>query len=389
MLPFAVLQPGARMHYAVPALLARAGCLTAFYTDIHAEHRPLQALARWLPSGLRPPPVKRLLARRLPPGLPRYLVRDQPLATLCRRDSAALVLRRALRERFAGAEAVYTNFVHDDLEAVRQAGYWGLKVVHEQFLDPAAGRLLLVEQRHYPGIESTGPGEAAVERDLSRLREKWTLCERVLVPSAACYDSAVALGCDPARLRIVPYGVPEEWFELEPEPQPGRVLVVGQVGLRKGSHVLAAACRLLQAKGLPFECRVVGPQLVNVRDPLFRGPTYLGAVPRSQVQQEFRRADLFVLPTLAEGMALSALEAMAFGVPVITTHQCGSVVRDGVEGFLVPVHDAAALADRIEQLLADRALRDRMAAAARQRAREFSWARYGERLLVALGSIGP
>lgn len=56
MLSYAVLQPGARHHYAVPAVLARAGSLAAFYTDIHAEHRSLQTLARWLPGGLRPPP---------------------------------------------------------------------------------------------------------------------------------------------------------------------------------------------------------------------------------------------------------------------------------------------------------------------------------------------
>jgi len=384
---YAVLQPGARHHYAVPAVLAGTGCLAAFYTDIHAEHRPLQVLARWLPNGLRPLPLQRLLGRRLPTGLPRRLVRDQPLATLCRRDSAAPLLQRALRERFAGAEAVYTNFVHNDLDAVRQAKAWGLKVLHEQFLDPAAGQLLLDEQRRYPGIERGGLGEATVARDLSRSLEKWSLCDRVLVPSAACLESAVSLGCDPARLRIVPYGVPEQWLALEPDPQPGQVLMVGQVGLRKGSHVLAAACRLLEAKGLPFECRVVGPQLVNVSDPLFLGPTYLGAIPRSQIQQEFRRADLFVLPTLAEGMALSALEAMASGLPVITTPQCGSVIRDGIEGFLVPIRDAETLADRIEQLLADRALRNSMAAAARQRAQEYSWARYGERLLAALGTI--
>jgi len=88
-------------------------------------------------------------------------------------------------------------------------------------------------------------------------------------------------------------------------------------------------------------------------------------------------------------MALSALEAMASGLPVITTPQCGSVIRDGIEGFLVPIRDAEALADRIEQLLADRALRNSMAAAARQRAQEYSWARYGERLLAVLGAIGP
>jgi glycosyltransferase involved in cell wall biosynthesis len=103
------------------------------------------------------------------------------------------------------------------------------------------------------------------------------------------------------------------------------------------------------------------------------------------VQEEFRRADLFVLPTLAEGMALVHLEAMACGVPVITTPNCGSVVRDGLEGFIVPIRDPRALADRTQQLLEDRDLRQRMGAAARKRARDYTWARYGERLLSALG----
>jgi len=75
---------------------------------------------------------------------------------------------------------------------------------------------------------------------------------------------------------------------------------------------------------------------------------------------------------------------MACGVPVVTTPHCGSLVRDGQEGFLVPIRDATALADRLEQLLADRALRERMGAAARLRAEDHSWRRYGERLLAAL-----
>jgi len=76
--------------------------------------------------------------------------------------------------------------------------------------------------------------------------------------------------------------------------------------------------------------------------------------------------------------------AMACGVPVITTPNCGAVVRDGVDGFIVPIRDAAAIADKVELLLSDRALRARMGENARARAREFTWERYGERLLGAL-----
>ena len=98
---------------------------------------------------------------------------------------------------------------------------------------------------------------------------------------------------------------------------------------------------------------------------------------------EFLRADVFVLPTLCEGFALAHLEAMACGVPVVTTPNCGSVVRDGVDGFIVPIRDAEALAEKIELLVTDRELRTRLGHNARERAREFTWDRYGQRLFAA------
>lgn len=131
--------------------------------------------------------------------------------------------------------------------------------------------------------------------------------------------------------------------------------------------------------------RVVGPYSTSVASrPEFAGPTYIGQVPRALVQEEFRAADLFVFPTLAEGFALVHLEALACGVPVITTPHCGSAVRDGVDGFVVPIRDASAIADRVQLLLRDRTFRDRMSAAARTRASEFVWDRYAEHLLGAI-----
>jgi glycosyltransferase involved in cell wall biosynthesis len=102
------------------------------------------------------------------------------------------------------------------------------------------------------------------------------------------------------------------------------------------------------------------------------------------VAEEFRHADVFALPTLSDSFALVHLEALASGVPVITTPNCGSVVRNGVDGFIVPIRDAEALADRIEEIVTDRRLRNRMSQSAREKARQFTWARYGERLLQAI-----
>ena len=108
-------------------------------------------------------------------------------------------------------------------------------------------------------------------------------------------------------------------------------------------------------------------------------------MPRSQLREEFRQADVVVLPTMAEGMGLVHLEAMACGVPVITTPHCGSVVRDGTDVFIVPIRDADALADRLQELLEDCALRQQMGSSARERARGYTWAGYGENLLTTLG----
>jgi glycosyltransferase involved in cell wall biosynthesis len=79
-------------------------------------------------------------------------------------------------------------------------------------------------------------------------------------------------------------------------------------------------------------------------------------------------------------------EALAAGLPVVTTENAGSVVRDGMDGFIVPIRDAAAIVERLETLDRDRPLLESMARAARERAREFTLEKYGERLLAALGA---
>ena len=114
---------------------------------------------------------------------------------------------------------------------------------------------------------------------------------------------------------------------------------------------------------------------------------FLGRVPRTDIQQEYALADIFVLPSLAEGSAEVIYEALAAGLPVITTEAAGSVVQDGIEGFIVPEGNAEALADRIEELVENRELRDRMAVAARERAKDYTWEKYAERLLSIFQTV--
>jgi glycosyltransferase involved in cell wall biosynthesis len=391
------------MGYAVPALLARAGMLERFYTDICADVGLLRYLGPMWPGRLRPRPIARLLGRRLPGDVPRRSVRHSPVHTLAgelmkRLPAAGPKLRQCLEpslrlidmvraENHAGANALYTMMVNTDLDLVRELRNQGMKIVHEVFMNPCLGLIVKEERGMWSGIEKTISKDkifAGIARDV----EKYRMADLILVPSEPVYKAVIRLGADPARVAQVPYGIDDRWHECDASPVRGRVLFVGKVGLNKGSHYLAEAARTLQQRRVQSDVRVVGPYDPGaIACPEFQGPTYVGQVPRSRVIDEFRQADVFVLPTLCDSFALVHLEAMACGVPVVTTPNCGSVVRDGVDGFIVPIRDAAAIADKVELLLADRALRERMGASARQRAKEFTWARYGERLISALGTL--
>jgi len=178
------------------------------------------------------------------------------------------------------------------------------------------------------------------------------------------------------------------WLELEPRPQKGRILFVGTAELRKGIHYLAMAADLLKRQGYNYEFRVAGHVSDDIRrQPICRSLTFLGRVPRDRIAEEFQQADVFVLPSLAEGSAEVTYEALASSLPLVVTRAAGSVAREGVEGRIVPERNSEALAVAIGQIVENRELRDRLAMAARVRARNFTWEYYGERLIAALKNI--
>jgi glycosyltransferase involved in cell wall biosynthesis len=397
-LKFAVLYPGARMHYAVPAILQRAGMLQAFYTDAVGNLGMLDVMRRLTPSFVRTKPVRRLLGRSLPVEIPKEVVVSTPFraitdAALSRlsprsrdlvpvQSSVSWMQRRIVADGFRGANALYC-MDNGDLEVISEAKRRGLFIVYEQICHPEIGRILREERARCPGLEPQD-SEALVEEGIRRDLAVWDLVDVVLAPSNFVRDGMISLGCHPDRIAVVPYGLHEDWFDIPAQPKPGRVLFVGSVRLLKGNHYLAATQRILRDRGVDAEFRVIGPVPHSVLEsPLFQGPHYVGQVPRQLVRAEFAQADLFAFPTLSEGFGLAHLEALACGVPVVTTPHCGSVVRDGVDGYIVPIRDPAAMADRLERLLGDRKLRSHMSANARARARQYSWTHYSDVLLKA------
>ena len=110
---------------------------------------------------------------------------------------------------------------------------------------------------------------------------------------------------------------------------------------------------------------------------------WLGSVPHELVFTIMRQHDIFVFPSLFEGLALVILEAMAQGLPVITTRNSGGpmAIDDGVNGFIVPIRDPDAIVGRVLELHGDRDRLASMGMAAWSKAEQMSWAARG-RLMV-------
>jgi glycosyltransferase involved in cell wall biosynthesis len=174
------------------------------------------------------------------------------------------------------------------------------------------------------------------------LRERWSariiqhtdheisLADLVLVPSPFVRDDLLRQGVPPDRLVLLPYGVDIERFvPCGRTNHTGsiRILYVGQVGYRKGLPYIAAALSRLEMNLSSF--RVVGPVVNQSRilERRLQGVNYIGAVQHDELTTQYREADIFVLPSLAEGMALVVLEAMATGLPVIVTRESGYSTR--------------------------------------------------------------
>ena len=183
------------------------------------------------------------------------------------------------------------------------------------------------------------------------------------------------------RTVVIPHGTEDNASSpAEPRPDSFRALYVSShLHESKGLEALVAAATRAQAAGVTTEWEIVGEWLdettrieTQQRVGEVPGIHFRGAVERSQLAAVYSNADAFVFPTgHNEGFALVRIEAMAAGLPVITTEAGGGreIVRDGVEGFIVDVDDPDQIVDRLKQLREDPRMHAQIARRAQARQR--------------------
>lgn len=401
-----VCHVGSRHGYAIPTVFARAGRLERFYTDMCATNglgRLAGPLSRIAPVGRG---ALRSLAFRAPPAdvAARTVTLDRFSLLLQRRLAGASPVenRKTWEEAFEhfGAAMITRGFgdadflysvMHEAGPAFAEAKRRGLRTAADVCVTPSWNDLLVEEHGRFPDWgQAPVTFRDALGESFRPYAHMLDHTELFVCPSPFVQRDLIEnFGIVPDQTTIVPYAVASHWFEIEPRPERGRVLFLGTADMRKGIHHFAMAAQALHKHGDSYTCVVAGGVTPAIRERgEVMGLTFLGRVPRLQMAAELARADVVVLPSIAEGSAGATYEAMATGIPIVVSAAAGSVARDGVDGVVMDTPDADRIAEAVAAIVSDRALRDRMSGAARERMRDFTWDRFGARLLAALSDHG-
>jgi starch synthase len=231
-------------------------------------------------------------------------------------------------------------------------------------------------------------------RDTLREEQIYEAADAITVPSRFAARSFIESGIPAEKLRVIPYGVRLERFTRTGEPPADRfqVLFAGSVGLRKGvPYLLEAFAKLRHPAKLLRVAGAVHPDIKTVLDRLPReNVEFLGSVKQDVLAKLMSTSHVMVLPSLEEGLALVQGQALACGCPVLCSTNTGGedLFTDGVEGFIVPIRDVAALTERMQQLADDPALQARMSEAALRRVQSLGgWGDYGNQWETVLKEL--
>ena len=397
-------QLGAREHYAIPRALFRIGMLGYLVTDAWFSPSSLVAKICGRKSKLRDRFHSELREGQVK-AFNSSLIRFEALARARDLKGWAGIIARnrwfqrkvvnALTSLAAGASAkaadfrpltsdapVLLSYSYTALEPFRYAKAQGWKTVLVQ-IDPGPEEEAIVAEEAARVPELAGGWQTAPAKYWDLWQEECKLADRILVNSEWSREGLVRGGVPAEKISIIPLayetpGVRGQKSEVRHArlyparftgERPLRVLFLGLINLRKGVARLLEAARILRDE--PVEFWMVGPvEIANASTVAEAGRVkWFGPATRKQAAEFYRDADVFILPTLSDGFAITQLEAQAHGLPIIASRCCGNVVENGINGIILDepsaaciahaVYDCIASPDRLEKLASASGVRDK------------------------------
>jgi glycosyltransferase involved in cell wall biosynthesis len=402
---------GARDNYQVARALSEAGMLETLVTDLYwpADHSWARAVERAVPVR-----VADALRRRYAESVPSKSVRccwESGLYSTALSKSTRVPfsrLRDAVRRcdrtlgRRAGEIATRRG------AALLSYSYYG----HSAFSHYSGNQPRILFQLHphprkvrdilwrelvlHPEYASSLDKEwelALPDEDLNRLIEESGMAEQLLAASSFTKQTLIEAGINPRNIHVIPYGTDLPRFTWNRQNRSAhqrlRLLFVGTLSQRKGIKYLLDAVNAFPAGSV--ELTVCGRQVDNL-DSFWQSRVPVRVLPSISAQgllDAYRSADLFVFPSLAEGFGHVLLEAMASGLPIISTTSTAApdLIRGGEEGFVIEPGSVPQLTDSIEYFLRHPEKILSMGSAARRRAEHFTWERFRSRVTEVISGI--
>src|SRR5437763_5606640 len=367
-------QLGAREHYAVPRALLSRGLLGCHVTD---EWVPPSSILTKISAGRLADRFHNDLSDARVIAFNSSVILFETLVRARRLNEWKTIIARNrwFGRKVVGAlnsepstlkyQPILLSYSYAALEPFRFAKSRGWKTLLFQ-MDPGPEeeRIVAEEVARVPAL--AGEWHAAPAGYWSSWRQECDLADRIIVNSEWSREGLVRSRIPSEKLTLIPlaYGTSEagdkksEIRQVRSYPvqftqdRPMRVLFLGQANLRKGVARLLEAAQTLRDE--PVEFWIVGPvQIVNPDKAADNARVkWFGAVTRKETTEKYRAADVFILPTLSDGFAITQLEAQAHGLPVISSKYCGGVVENDGNGIILEEPTAVCIAAAIRDCVA-------------------------------------
>lgn len=360
---------GAREHYAVPRALHRRGRLRRLVTD--AWVRPGSWWSQF------PGKLPRRLSERFHPELADADVRHFTASlvaheALWRARGLTGWQQPLLRNQWFGHHAAgalsrlpeengtrialfaHSYSAHDAFRVAKARGW--MTVLGQ--IDPGEEHFR-IEARLSADAKYGGAPETPPAWYFEAWRQECAMADRIVVNSEWAREALVRARIPADKLHVIPLPyaadgagpVSEHSYPAAfTRERPLRVLFVGHVAVAKGAAELLEAVASLN--DVPVVLRMVGETAMTVPPGFLTHPSieWVGPLSRGDVMRHYRECDVLVFPSHSDGFGLVQVEAQAFRLPVIASRYCGQVVRDGVNGMLLPEVTPAAIASALRSV---------------------------------------
>lgn len=297
---------------------------------------------------------------------------------------------RDVSKRLRGEFDILVGWSGACFQSFRRAQELGAKTIVERGSTHMAYQARILEEEYDRwGMKFTATHPGVYEREI----QSYTECDQISVPSLYVKRTFIEHGIPENKLIHVPYGTSlTEFYPVQKEDNIFRVIHCGGITLRKGVAYLLQAFYELQLPNAelwlvgsldpemePFLQKYQSPQIV-----------LKGKQPQNKLRWFYSQCSVFCIASIEEGLAMVQLQAMACGLPIIHTTNTGGedIVRDGVDGFCIPIRDIEAIKEKILFFYEHPDRLEEMGESALKRAKNsLSWHDYGKKILKLYSSL--